>query len=278
MIGSLKIKSEWIPFAEPVVVKETFNASMAFSGEKGYVLSDKKLKEFSFDGTKATFSKDIPLDDEYENMQLGSDGTLYLSAFMKDLIGIKDGEKVFAFEGTKNVAMHPSGEWGISFFPGNVPDKVTIKDGVMKMSPLGGDVVKNASDAFVTENHIFLWGTPKDKEKPVLVVFGADGKFKFNLGNTEGGYSGPEALGWVSSVVETENGFFVLDGNMNSIVLWNTKGEFIGGVDVEELFKTDSPKLSSALRMPDGNIMVGVFQDRADGTTEEMLLYKVSGF
>lgn len=278
MVGTITIKSEWIPFAEPIVLESIFNNSAVISGEKAYVLADKTLKEFAFDGTKATFSQDIALDAEYENMQLGTDGSLYFSSFMRPLIGWKDGAKTFSFEGPKNVCMHSSGEWGISFFPGSVAEKLTISDGTLKTAPLGGDVLESVSSAFVTENNIFLWGQAKGNEHSALAVFDTNGKFKFHLGYTGSESFQPDSLGSITSVIETENGFLALDGNMRNIVLWKPDGAFIGTIDVKELFGTSYPWLSSAQKMPDGSIIIGLSQKRDDESGEEFLLYRINGF
>lgn len=127
--GTITINSEMDSFAEPIVLESIFNNSAVISGEKAYVLADKTLKEFAFDGTKATFSH-IAFDAEYENMQLGTDGSLYFSSLCVRL-SVGRMEQKLSFEGPKNVCMHSSGEWGISFFPGSVAGKLTISDGAL---------------------------------------------------------------------------------------------------------------------------------------------------
>ncbi len=96
------------------------------------------------------------------------------------------------------------------------------------------------------------------------------------LGNQE--YGGEQSLGSITNVQETENGFIGLDGNMRDVFFWKSDGRLLGSAEDSELFGTDYPWISTAARLSDGTVLVGLTEDRADKSATEFIVYRISGF
>lgn len=99
---------------------------------------------------------------------------------------------------------------------------------------------------------------------------------QLTLGDKE--FGEPDSLGSVTVVIETNNGFMALDGNMRDVLLWKADGTFIGKIDDKDLFGTSYPWMSTAVLLPDGSIIAGMTEKRADETAVEFLLYRLTGF
>lgn len=58
----------------------------------------------------------MELERDCEYLSGDNSGMLYLSPGIQDVIGVKDGKKVLQTTIDGDLNMHPSGEWGISFW------------------------------------------------------------------------------------------------------------------------------------------------------------------
>lgn len=85
-------------------------------------------------------------------------------------------------------------------------------------------------------------------------------------------------MGAITDVIETPNGYLVLDGNMRNLLFYGTDGTLLATVDNEELFGTAYPWISSACLMPDGSVLIALTEERADESADELLIYRLSGF
>ncbi len=274
LVGTLKINSEYLPFDEPLITRDIFEQKIGVIGNKAYVVSDDKLLEYDFDGASLKFVKEHDLGRTVENISVTDDGSIWVSSFMEPLIQIKDGEVVGSYDTENVVAMSPSGKWGISYFTEAKFDKLTFEDGMMTRTEM--DLTADIDLLFyaqVDENHIYLGGNSTGDDDYRVFVYDPEGNLELKL---EGG--GDFGLGSVTFMAETENGFIGLDGNMREICLWNKEGKWIGSVEDSGLFGTSYPWLCGGYKMPSGEIMVILTQERADESAEEALVYKVNGF
>lgn len=270
-IGTYSVESEWIPFEECVRTRETFDHAVAVSGDKVYIISDGVLKLYSFDGKKLTYEKDIELDAEYDSIQATSDGTVWVSAFMEPLLGLKDGEVSVTYEGTETVSMHPSGEWGVSWFSGPECSIITRTGDSFTKAPIKFSAVDTISHLNVSENYIFVCGSDVEDECHKVFVYKKDGTLVKTLCDEKG-----EGLGSVTFMAETVNGFFGLDGNMRDIILWSTDGEYQGDISDGDLFGTGYPWFCGGAMLEDGSIFAVMTDDRADESAKELVVFKIT--
>jgi len=276
MSGEYTVSADWLKFSDPVITDDIFSGRIAAYGNTVYVLLDGKLKEYSREADGIKFVKDLPVnDDNYKYMSIDENGVLYLSGFMTDLISIKDGQKALSLSGTSYVTMDSSGTWGISWFPGSAPKRITISNNTLQMTDWNIAETTLISSVSISKNHIFVAGSGADKQHYVF-VYDLNGSLQMTLGGKEIGQA--DALGSVTSVIETANGFMAFDGNMRTVVLWKADGTVIGAIKAEELFGTNYPWMSDALLLPDGNILSCMCQERDDESADELLIYSLSGF
>lgn len=272
MVGTHTLKSEWNAIDECIVTSETFKHNVAVVGDKVYMLNEGVLNQYSFDGKKLTFDKKIELEDEYEYIQATEDGSIWLSAHVRPLISLKDGVQTASYDGTKNVAMHPSGKWGISWFTGSDCEKITISDGTLTTEELPMPEV-SISRVFVDENYIYACGSAADDSGHKIFVYDKDGNYKKTLADEDG-----SGLGSITFVTETSNGFIALDGNMRTVILWNKDGKYIGEADDADLFGTSYPWFCSGTKLKDGSIFAIMTEERADKSAKELIAFTVNGF
>ncbi len=116
LLGTIKVNSEYIPFEKSLITRNIFDQAIGVVDNKAYVVSDKKLFEYDFDGTSLKFVKEHEVDGQVEAISVTDDGSIWLSGFLSPLLQMKDGEVVASYDADDTVAMHPSGTWGIAYF------------------------------------------------------------------------------------------------------------------------------------------------------------------
>ncbi len=273
MVGTVSLNSKWIPITDCIVTRETFEHAAAVVGDQAYLLVDGALAQYAFDGESLSFVSDIALADEYQVLKATSDGNLWLSSFMKNLIALKDGTQVAAYEGPDYVAMSDDGTWGISYFTGTECELISFADGVMSTEPIVFSEVKSVRDVFVEGDKIFVTGISAETDEYLVFIYGKDAVLKQTLTDGDGG-----SLGSITYITETPNGYLALDGNMREVVLWNKDGAYIGALDDDELFGTSYPWFCGGTKLSDGSILVLLTEDRADKSAMELAAYRLSGF
>ncbi len=273
MVGTFNIRSEWLPFAECEMTKETFEHAISVVGNKAYVLKDGVFKRFDYSGTGFAFEMDIDLGAEYKYIQKGTDGTLWLSNFMELLVAWKDGAQVAAYEEMDYVSMHPSGTWGINWFSGVDCEKIRIENGAISTAPISFPELSTISALFVDENYIYVCGSEEETYDHKVFVYNADGVLQMTLAASDG-----SGLGSITYIAKTENGFFALDGNMRELVFWNQNGEHIGTIDDSDIFGTSYPWFCGASKLDDGTFIVIMTEERADESAMELVAFKITGF
>ena len=107
-------------------------------------------------------------------------------------------------------------------------------------------------------------------------MYDYDGNQLLELGGTE--TSDPDSLGAITGMVETENGFVAIDGNMREIQFWEKDGTHIGAISTEDIFGVGYPWLEDMQLSDDGSILILLTQEREDGSADELMLFRLTGF
>ncbi len=273
-VGAYSFNSEWIPIDEYISTFETFNHAVAAVGDTVYLLTDGVLKQYAYDGESLTYEKDIELDeDDYEYIQSTSDGSIWLSGSLNDVVNIKDGTVSATYEDLDNIAMHPSGAWGISWFSSNECRKISFSDGTFTEAPMTFGEVDTIMHLVVDENNIYVCGSAVDESGHKVFIYNADGTLKTTLCDEEG-----EGLGSITYITETANGYIGMDGNMREVLLWQVDGTFIGKAEDSELFETYYPWFCSSTKLSDGSILTVMTEERADKSAMELIAFAIKGF
>ncbi len=275
MITDTTITSVWVPFEEPLLAYDIFSGRIASVGESLYVLLDNVLYEYTLGDTLALKST-MELDDDYEEISADQSGNLYLTGFMSPMLTIKDGAVIATNDDIDKAVIHSSGTWGISWFYGSETEKVVFDGNKASKEAWPAITQDRLKTACLSENHIFLAGADVDTENEAIWILDTEGNQQMELGNQE--YGGEQSLGSITNVQETENGFIGLDGNMRKVLFWKSDGSLLGSAEDSELFGTDYPWISTAARLSDGTMLVGLTEDRADKSATEFIVYRISGF
>lgn len=272
--GAFTVSSKFIPFEEHISTFETFNHSIAAVGDKVYVLVDGELRECHYDGSELVFVNPIELpEDDYENINATADGSLWLSGSMNDILRIKGGATVNTYEDIDNLAMHPSGAWGVDYFTSNECNIVTFNGNTYSATPVifkEADTIMNIN---VDENNIYVCANAADESGHKVFVYNKDGVLQKTLCDAEG-----EGLGSITFVTQTANGYIGFDGNMRDVLLWNNDGTFIAEISDEDLFGTGYPWFCSSTVLSDGSILTLMTEERADRSATELIVFHVKGF
>lgn len=285
MVGSFTIDAQYLEADQSLVLNDTMDTTIAAAKGKLYAITREEMVEMEFTDAGLKVTDVQMLDDSYEYADADSAGNLFLSPGLGDII-ITDGfTKTFQSSLQYDLAIHPSGKWGITFWVGTDTAKVTVGDGIMSAEPwvltkMGDDAARTGnlssiSTISINDKHIIVAGKHFESRDEVIVVFDLDGKELFTLANTRDDDSG---LGYTSGVAETANGFVAADGNMRDLVFWNAKGEFIGKADVAKLFGLRYCWMEDLTVTADGDIIIAASEDRPDDSAEELMIYRIKGF
>ena len=272
--GAFTVSSEFIPFEEYISTFETFNHSIAAVGDTVYVLVDGELRECHFDGEQLTFVKTIELpEDDYEYINAATDGSLWLSGSMNDIICLKDGAVVNTYEDLYNLAIHPSGAWGVDYFTSNECSIVTFSGDTYSSTPVVFKEAGTIMNVNVDENCIYVCASAADDSGHKVFVYNKDGALQKTLCDAEG-----EGLGSITFVTQTANGYMGFDGNMRDVLLWNKDGSFLAEISDSDLFGTNYPWFCSSAVLSDGSILTLMTNEREDRSATELIVFQVKGF
>ena len=272
--GSLNIQTKWIKPDAHISTFETFDHSVAAVGNNIYLLIDGELRKcILVDGTLA-FDKVIELpEDDYESVEATSDGTLWLSGSMNDIICIKNDKIATTYEDVDNLAMHPSGTWGINYFTSSECSKVTFNGDSYTSVPMNFKEVKTIMHLNVDENNIYVCGSAADDSGHKVFVYNADGKLQKTLCDSEG-----EGLGSITFMAKSANGYIGFDGNMRDVLLWDNDGKFVAEISDGDLFSTNYPWFCNSALLSDGSIITIMTEEREDKSATELVVFTVKGF
>lgn len=270
-LGGFTLESTWVPFLNPVMTYETFDHQIAATGDRAYILSESILQEYELTGESLAFLGDLETGLDISYISTTADGSLWLSDFTEPLTVWKDGAQTASYEGTDNVVMHPSGQWGVSWFSNPECQKVAFSGDSMTTTPLTFQGMSSVSSLSVGQNYIMAAGIAEEDDCHKVFLYDPSGTPVMTL-------TGPDDLGSVTYVAETPNGFLAVDANMREILLWSTDGTYIGTADDGELFGTYYPWISHGTQLPDGSILILMTEERDDRSAMEVLVYRLSGF
>ncbi|MBE6708892.1 MAG: hypothetical protein E7578_06595 [Ruminococcaceae bacterium] len=273
-VGNGSVKSEWIPFDECVMTKDTFDHGIAVVGDTAYIISDAVLNEYHYDGKKLSFVKNIPLDEDYEYgyIQATDDGCIWLSGFMAPLLCMKDGEVIKSYDDcTDNIAMHPSGKWGVSWFSDPECKILEFAGDSVTSTTVNFGAVSMISELIVGDDYIYVCGSDAADESHKVFLYDKSGELKITLtGDDEYG------LGSVTFAAETANGFICYDGNMREILFRGADGSYICDIKDSELFGTEYPWFCGGAVLDDGSYLMILTDERADESAMEVAVFKLT--
>lgn len=287
MVGTYTITPEFVPFQEPHSVTDSMDHRFVKTGSTLFHLFEDTLTLYEDGEEGMVFASELDLEDEYEYLSVDQSGMLYVSQGIFEVIGVKDGQKVMQSNVDGDLVMHPSGEWGISFWVNADTQKITNQDGILTAEPwiltnLNDDAARTGmfsmiSDVAITEEHILVAGKSAGEESDEkIAVYDYEGNQLMVLGGSE--ISDPDCLGSVTAMAETPNGIVAADGNMRRIYFWTRDGIFIGAVEMRELIGTSYPWLEDMQLLEDGSLLVALTQEREDESADELLFFRLTGF
>ncbi len=274
IVGSSKIQSQWIKLDEYISTFETFNHSVAAVGNNVYLLVDGELRKCALtDGSLAFVEKiDLP-EDDYDSIEATSDGNLWLSGSMNDIICLKNDKVAKTYEDIDNLAMHPSGKWGVDFFTSNECNKVTFNGDTYTSTPMKFAEVDTIMHINVDEDNIYVCASAADESGHKVFVYNTDGKLQKVLCDENG-----EGLGSVTFMAKSKNGYIGFDGNMRDVILWDNDGKFVTLFSDDSLFSTSYPWFCNSALLSDGSIITIMTDEREDKSATEVIVFTVKGF
>ena len=274
VVGTYTLSSTQIPFAESIVTYETFKHNVAAVGDTVYIISSYAPCSYTYDGTTLTHIGEFDLGKNYEYVEPAADGGVWCSYLSSPLIKWNGSEIVASYDDVKNVAIHPDGTWGLSWFTGSNPTKLTFADGVMTTEEVTLPEVKSLSRAVIDGNgYLFACGSSASDGKHRVFVYNEKMELQATLQDGDG-----DGLGSVTFATSTDNGFLVVDGNMREILLYTKDGTFIGKCKLNDLCGTGYPWPCDATVTEDGSILMIMVDERQDQSADELIAFKISGF
>ena len=287
MVGPYTIVPEYIPFKEAQGVMQIMDHQFVKQSNQVFHLLENKLDTYEYSESGLEFVSSMELDDDFEYLSGDSSGMLYLSSGIGDVIGVKDGKKALQTTVDGDLNMHPSGEWGISFWVNSDTQKIANQGGNLTAEPwiltgLNNDEERKGlfsmiDDVQITNSHIMVAGSmAAEDEGTKIVVYDYDGNQLLKLGGED--ISSPDKLGSITGMAETENGFVAADGNMREIQFWAKDGTHVGAISTEDIFGVSYPWLEDMQLLDDGSLLIMLTQERDDGSANELMFFRLTGF
>ena len=287
MVGSYTIVPEYIPFKEAQGVMQIMDHQFVKQGNQVFHLLENKLDTYEYSESGLEFVSSMELDDDFEYLSGDSSGMLYLSPGIGDVIGVKDGKKALQTTVDGDLNMHPSGEWGISFWVNSDTQKIANQGGNLTAEPwiltgLNNDEERKGpfsmlDDVQITNSHIMVTGSmAAEDEGTKIIVYDYEGNQLLKLGGED--ISSKDKLGSITGMAETENGFVAADGNMREIQFWAKDGTHVGAISTEDIFGVSYPWLEDMQLLDDGSLLIMLTQERDDGSANELMFFRLTGF
>lgn len=270
-MGGITVDSCWAPFDDPITTFETFDHYVTMAGDRVYVLTDSELRAYVFQGDALIYQGTVMEDAWYTSLQTTSDGRAWFSGFTEELDVWQDGQKTGSYSGCDVVSMHPSGEWGISWFSSPDCEKVVFSDGGVSYISVCFPQVSVISQLLVDEDYIYVCGHAADDSGHKVFIYDEDGLL-LNVLSDENG----EALGSITFMTQIPGGFMGIDSNLRELVFWAEDGTHLGTIHDSQLFETDYPWFCDAARMSDGRILLIMTKERPDESAMELVAFMLS--
>ena len=276
MLEDKTITAQYLPMDEPLLIDDIFSGKIEVVGDSLFTLTDSKLNEYAL-GETLTFKRAIELPEgKYEELSSDVNGNLYVSGLIVPMLTIKDGQIIASNDGTKTAVIDKSGTFGISYFVGKVPLKVTLSDNIASTGEWAFIDEKKVTEAGFTRDSMYVAGKTPETDYMTLWIFDKEGNLKLTFGNVD--FKEEGSIGSIVDVIETDAGIIGVDGNSKKLHLWKHDGTRIGEAKIRELTGTSSCWPSTATMGDDGSYYIAVEQMRDDESANEFLVYKLSGF
>lgn len=94
----------------------------------------------------------------------------------------------------------------------------------------------------------------------------------------KGKYYNTYSTASITGMAETENGFVAADGNMREIQFWAKDGTHVGAISTEDIFGVSYPWLEDMQLLDDGSLLIMLTQERDDGSANELMFFRLTGF
>ena len=287
MVGSFTIVPEAISFEESFTTPEIMEHQFYKEGDKIYHLLEDTLTTYVYADGVLKYDSELNVGKDCELISGDDSGMLYLSQGINEVLGVKDGAIAMQTAVKGDLVMHPSGEWGITYWVNSDTQYVKNNDGNLTAEPwilinLRDDDARQGrfkiiDNVTITDSHIMVAGTEaSENERKKIAIYDYDGNELMVLGGEE--TSDEDSMGCVTGMVETENGFVAADGNMRRIYFWAKDGTFIGRIHTKDIFGAEYPWLEDMQLAEDGSIWVELTQERADESADELLFFRLTGF
>lgn len=278
-VGSHSVTADFIRLDDPLIASDIFSGRVEVIGDTVWVLLDNTLYQYQYSNGALIYVNEQSLGTEgtnYEELSSDTNGKLYVSGFGEQMLIMENGEVKGRIEDLDRAVIHPGGTWGITSFFGQPLQKITLDGATASLEEWALRPGDETSNGFISQNHVFVTGTSNDKENTAVWVFDSDGSQQFEFGNTD--FAEGNSMGSINDVIETANGYIILDGNMRCLFFYGADGTLLGTADDGDLFGTSYPWISSASLMSDGSVLIAMTEERADESADELLLYRLSGF
>ncbi len=277
-INNFTITSENIKFESPIEINDIFSARIAKNeNSKIYLGYDNMLWQYDLN-SELTNGELFPLENDFSEMESDDYGNLFVSEFGSSLLKIAPDKTSTAYSDINDMlSIHPSGEWGLTYFVGSEVERVNlINDTSTVETFIGEDELFTANKVRFTENHIILIGTELDNDIHKVMVLDNNKTPLFTLGADNFGDNG--YFGAITDVVETSNGFIVADGNFREFHFYDLQGTFIGSLSDKDILGTSYPWISDMQLMDDGSVLIAYSEERLDSSGYELLITRMTGF
>ena len=279
MVGNFSIYTEKISFIEPLMIDDDFGkVFFAVSDDIYYILTDGSIKQYKLKENSLVYEKELPHSCEYDYIFTDDNGILYASKFGSDFSVFRDGEQIYNYKWIDRLTIHPSGNWGISWFVSPDVKVVLLSRDEIRCCDISYSELSILSSLNISQTHIIVAGITQSNESSAIFVYNKDDdSLELVIGGKE--FDEPGYMSHVAAVVETKNGYMVLDSNMKTILFWASDGTYIDTIDNTDMFKTTCPRLCTAVLMPDGSIIIGMTDGViGSNSTKEFMIYRITGF
>ena len=160
-------------------------------------------------------------------------------------------------------------------------DTVTIGNAEYTAMPESNSAEKGPfsmlDDVQITNSHIMVAGSmAAEDEGTKIIVYDYEGNQLLKLGGED--ISSKDKLGSITGMAETENGFVAADGNMREIQFWAKDGTHIGAISTDDIFGVSYPWLEDMQLLDDGSLLIMLTQERDDGSANELMFFRLTGF
>ncbi len=278
-VGSFTIGGTNLSLEEAVQCDDIFSVRMAIDADLDVWLGyDNMLYEYTL-SEGLSGATPFMLEDTFTEVSSDENGTIFVSDFGSNLVRINTDYSTVTYSTvTDYLQIHPSGTWGLTYFVGSIPERIDFNGDTAEIVPYYSEgELFEADEVRFTKNHIALIGNEIGGEIQKIMILDQDKNPLFVLGGDDFS-DDDDYLAAVTDIVETDNGFIAVDGNLRTFLFWDKSGNFIASLSDGDLLGSSYPWISDMQLMPDGSILVAFSEEREDRSGYEVLVSRLTGF